>query len=279
MLKIKILCILILLGGTLASAQSAMEVVRIPNDNIQINTENLEKLKNRISQPDSILNIYVKDAGYQWISYQMKVNLKTHDQELAFQCFFVNRIDSLIYLNLHKSGIELARLVLTPDSLIYVNKLNKEYYRGDYGFLNAVFGLPLDFQMIQALLNACDFPHFDAIRYQMEADGNWRYISPLRMRQDQTCSLMQEIDIQPFTQHIVKNDITDLKSLHDVVIRYDDYAPVEEGDSSYMSFNKLIVEIGDENVLLQADLKNIRLDIPGPTSIKIPDTFSEIELK
>ena len=104
-----------LLGGTLASAQSAMEVVRISSDNIQINTENLEKLKNGISQPDSILNIYVKDAGYQWISYQMKVNLKTDDQELAFHCFFVNRIDSLIYLNLHKSGIELARLV--QDSL------------------------------------------------------------------------------------------------------------------------------------------------------------------
>ena len=270
---------LFLLGGTLASAQSAMEVVRIPNDNIQINTENLEKLKNRISQPDSILNIYVKDAGYQWISYQMKVNLKTHDQELAFQCFFVNRIDSLIYLNLHKSGIELARLVLTPDSLIYVNTLSKEYYRGDYGFLCAVLDLPMDFQMIQALLNACDFPHFNPIRYQMEADGNWRYISPLRMRQDQTCSLMQEIDIQPFTQHIVNNDITDLKSLHDVVIRYDDYGPVTEGDSVHLSFYKMIVEIGDEDVLLQADLKNVRLDVPGPTSIKIPDTFSEIELK
>ena len=268
-----------LLGGTLASAQSAMEVVRISNDNIQINTDNLKRLKDGVSQPDSILNIYVKDAGYQWISYQMKVNLKKDDQELAFQCFFVNRIDSLIYLNLHKSGIELARLVLTPDSLIYVNKLSKEYYRGDYGFLYAVLDLPLDFQMIQALLNACDFPHFNPIRYQMEADGNWRYISPLRMRQDQTCSLMQEIDIQPFTQHIVKNDITDLKSLHDVVIRYDDYGPVTEGDSTHLSFYKMIVEIGDEKAFLQADLKNVRLDVPGPTSIKIPDTFSEIELK
>ena len=90
---------------------------------------------------------------------------------------------------------------------------------------------------------------------------------------------MQEIDIQSFTQHIVKNDITDLKSLHDVVIRYDDYGPVTEGDSVHLSFYKMIVEIGDEKAFLQADLKNVRLDVPGPTSIKIPDTFSEIELK
>ena len=38
---------------------------------------------------------------HDWISYQMKVSLKTDDEDLAFQCFMVNRTDSLIYFNLH----------------------------------------------------------------------------------------------------------------------------------------------------------------------------------
>ena len=69
----------------------------------------------------------------------MKVSLEKEEEKLAFQGYFVNRIDSIIYLNLNRSGIELARVVLTPDSVIYVNKLEHEYYAGDYTFLRRVF--------------------------------------------------------------------------------------------------------------------------------------------
>ena len=42
---------------------------------------------------------------YEWISYQGKINIINEDnKEMSAQFFFANKIDSIIYFNLHLSG-------------------------------------------------------------------------------------------------------------------------------------------------------------------------------
>lgn len=222
---------------------------------------------------------------YSWVSYQMKVTLETPDEKLGFQCFFVNRTDSLIYFNLHKSGIELARVVLTPDSVIYVNKLNKEFYRGGYKFLEKMLGLPLDFQMVQSILLARDFPHFENNLVYVEGSEGDRYISPLRKCNEGDKSIMQTITLND-RGRIAKQDITDLKSYSNVKVFYDDWYDTPRfidhpafqkslQDRLYF-FNKIRLLKESEGVSMDIELKNLKIDQPGPTSIRIPDSFTEI---
>lgn len=234
---------------------------------------------------DTLPQLFVQNPSYDWISYQMKVSMETEDDKLAFQCFFVNRTDSLIYLNLHKSGIELARVVLTPDTVVYVNKLENEYYRGDYAFLGRVFGFPLDFQMMQALLNGRDFPHFESNLQVSEDEGRTILISPSRNSLSGSCTIMQQIDLNVMGM-IQTNDITDLKSMRNVEINYDGWALKEleaqaEGKNQmtppFAFFDKMKIELESEETELNIEIKNVKINQPGPTTIRIPDSFKEIK--
>lgn len=209
---------------------------------------------------------------YEWVSYQMKISMEKEDEKLAFQCYFVNRIDSLIYLNLNRSGIELARVVLTPDSVIYVNKLEHEFYAGDYSFLRRVFGFPLDFDMVQSLLNGVDFKDFDDSLQRVEEDGKLHYVAPQRTNRKGTVALMQSIEIGE-GGIILDNDLTDLKTMRDFDIEYEDYTLID----SIPFFTKFEVEMEVDDVEIEAVLKNIRFNTPGPTAIRIPENFKEIE--
>lgn len=211
---------------------------------------------------------------YDWVSYQMKISLEKEEEKLAFQCYFVNRIDSIIYLNLNRSGIELARVVLTPDSVIYVNKLEHEYYAGDYTFLRRVFGFPLDFNMTQSLLNGVDFKDFNDSLHRVEEDGKLYYVAPQRTNTSGTISIMQSIEIGEGGV-ILDNDMTDLKTMRDFDIEYEDYTEID----SIPFFTKFEVEMETDEVGMEVQLKNIRFNVPGPTSIRIPESFKEVEFK
>ena len=220
-----------------------------------------------------------------WISYQMKISLQTSEEKLGFQCFFVNRTDSLMYFNLHKSGIELARVVLTPDSVIYVNKLENEFYRGDYRFLEKMFGFKLDYDMIQDILNGRDFTRFEK-NHVITQDTGVVLISPLRRSDDGKKSIMQELRLST-AGTIVLNDITDLQTMRNVKIRYDGWHC-----NNYWFNNKWIQNILDtlcffdtmrlsmesEGVEMEITLKSLKIDQPGPTTIRIPESFNEITL-
>lgn len=160
---------------------------------------------------------------YEWLSYRGKAELSDTGGTRTCNFFMVNRIDSLVYLNVHASGIEFIRVVFTPDSFTYVNKLTYQYYKGTYAPLRLLTHLPLDFQLIQALFN-----------------GN-----------DEQLPKRQKLSFD-----------------------YRNFAAV---DSSQSFFTEFDFKDLDHVLEIRAVLKNIRFNIPGPTSIRIPEKFEELK--
>ncbi len=160
---------------------------------------------------------------YQWLSYRGKVELTDTGGTRNCNFFMVNRIDSIIYLNVHASGIEFIRVVFTPDSFTYVNKLTYQYYKGTYAPLRLLTHIPLDFQMLQALLNGNEeqLPQRQKLSFEYR---NFRAV-------DSTQSFFTEFDFKDL-DHVLE---------------------------------------------IRADLKNIRFNVPGPTSIRIPEKFEEFK--
>ena len=69
-------------------------------------------------------------SGYDWISYRGKADIIDTGGTRTCNFYMVNRIDSILYLNIHAYGIEVMRAVFTPDSITFVNKLTYQYYKG-----------------------------------------------------------------------------------------------------------------------------------------------------
>lgn len=226
------------------------------------------------SNRDSVL--LIKDSifpktDFQWISYQMKIDMTMEEEKLQFQCFVAIRTDSIIYLNLNKSGIELARVVLTPKEVVFVNKMEHKYYQGDYSFFQNIVGIPLDYLMVQSLLLATDFPHFENNFQLTTEDGKLQFISPLRKQNNSDLSIMQSIQIGD-KGVIEENDMTELKTMRDINVKYDNYVLSE----NVRFFSKMLIEMETDETILQAEIKNVKVNRPGPTGIKIPENFEEI---
>jgi len=92
---------------------------------------------------------------YSSIHYRGSATIEIDDQIFTGQFNFVNVIDSFLYMQLNV-GIEAGRILLTPDNILFINKLQKNYYDGDYTFLEQLIDIDIDFYTIQAIFN--NFP-------------------------------------------------------------------------------------------------------------------------
>ena len=92
-------------------------------------------------------------TGYDWITYRGKADIIDTGGTRSCNFYFVNRTDSILYINIHAYSVEVMRAVFTPDSVIFVNKLTQQYFRDTYAPLNKYLPFTLDFQTVQALFN------------------------------------------------------------------------------------------------------------------------------
>lgn len=177
---------------------------------------------------DSIDTLPPVAQGYRWLTYRGKADVTDPEGTRTCNFYMVNRVDSILYLNLHASGIEFIRVVCTPDSIIYVNKLKYEYYRGTYAPFRKLTGLPIDFNLIQSVFNGDMTPEDEAaLRYKGLVAEPKAYVAL-----DSTQSFFTELELK--------------------------------------DLNRLIE--------IDAVMKLVRLDVPGPTAIHIPDKFKELKM-
>ncbi len=217
-------------------------------------------------------SLSIAENNYQWISYRMKLNVEKEGASNSFQVFFVNRIDSIIYLNFNVSGIEIIRVVMTPEKVTYVNKMENNYFISDYTQFSTILGLNLDFYMVQSIFNAADFKYFENNFKVFDNEAERHLVSEKRCNILNDKCLSQEIMLDS-GDRIIGNVFSDFNKNTSVRVGYKDYLPV---DSSGF-FSLLSIEMNHLKMKVTAELKNVKFNVPGPTSIRIPDTFEMIK--
>ena len=222
-----------------------------------------------LAQPE--MRLLYDTVGYQWISYKAKVDFEGENLNNSCQLFFVNRIDSIIYLNFHVSGIEILRVVLTPKDVTLVNKLDHAYYQGGYEVFQKLVGMQADFNFIQALFNKCDFRDFEKNLQSVNDNAAvWKMVSPLRRHLTADWSIMQNIEKNLFSGEL-QNEITDLASGRMLTAKY-----LPDTTALANRYGQLILNLPMRNLQLTLTPKNMKFNVPGPTSIKIPDKFTRL---
>lgn len=95
-----------------------------------------------------------RNLDFQSFSARGRMQLEENDGDKLSSNLSVRiRKDSLIWVSVVPAlGIEVARLLITPDSLLLVNRLNKTYFAGDYSLIRENFKVDVDFAMVQAIL-------------------------------------------------------------------------------------------------------------------------------
>ena len=91
--------------------------------------------------------------------------------------------DSLIWLSFTPAlGIEAARLLLTNDSVKFINRLNKTYFASKYSLLDSLLNTTIEYSILQSMLLGNDLTQYDVNKFKASIDGGLYRIT-IRERQ------------------------------------------------------------------------------------------------
>lgn len=111
-------------------------------------------LRNRSS--NNILNRYNDQRfAFDYLTLRLSADVRTPDESQSFKANVRMGRDSAIWMSISPlMGVEMIRVMMTPDSIKYVSKVpgNKHYFMGTFADLTKVTQSELDFGMIEALI-------------------------------------------------------------------------------------------------------------------------------
>jgi hypothetical protein len=80
--------------------------------------------------------------------------------------------DSAIWIIFNQDlGIEMARLLITQDSVKFIDRINKKYFAGDYLFVNNFLKTNVDFGVLQSIILGNDFEYYDNAEFKAGVDS------------------------------------------------------------------------------------------------------------
>ena len=111
----------------------------------------------RSRDPNNILKRYDKEAlKWDWIGFKLDTEINVEGKSDSFTMNVRMARDSAIWISLSPAlGVELARVLLLPDSVRVISKVpsNKFVFEGNYKQLEKSLGIPFNFYTFQDLFS------------------------------------------------------------------------------------------------------------------------------
>lgn len=169
-------------------------------------------------------------------------------------------------------GINIARLLITPDNVSYYETINRTYFDGDFSLLSSWLGVEVDFQMVQnILIGQAVFP-INNNQYEASVFGQNYRLTPKTEH-----ALFKHIFlVNPANNRMASQQIMQPEEQRVLTIDYASYQ-----NAGFFLFPKEI----RLNAVEQSDLTRILLDFrtvdvnPEVTfPFRIPDRYKQITI-
>lgn len=256
-----------------------MAAIDTTNDRCKLDFKNAKALTKYIKE---------NELNYNWMYAKANVESLIDGKEESFDIKVRIRKDSAILVSIqYLLGIEVAKVLITKDSVKMVVYPKKQYFKGDFNYINELLHADLDFDLLQAVLfgNSAEF-HDDDDKLKPVTDRqNCRYmLSTERKRRlkkitqghDPKKSL-QSMTLDPETFKIVKNEFIDVETNRIFTATYEKYPA--KSDSVYAPRHVNIDIVAEKKVNLKIDYVRVEKNVPQKLSINIPAKYEPIPVK
>jgi hypothetical protein len=160
------------------------------------------------------------ELKFEWFEAKFNLDFVLDKKKTSFRGQVRMRKDSAIWVSFSPAlGIEMARLLITNDSIFYLNRINKVYFIGDYNSVNQRFGTNLDYDVLQSILLGNDLTFYeegkfrvsyDSKEYHLVTAGRSKLKKYVKTKEDATRVYIQNIFLDPQTFKITKMKIKEL---------------------------------------------------------------------
>jgi hypothetical protein len=246
---------------------------------------------------------------YEWLGMKVDADFGTENESNSFKATIRMRKDSLIWVSITPAlGIEMIRVMISPDSLKYLSKIpdNKFYYLGTFEDVNKLVGTSFDFEMLQQLLvgNAIGLEK-DERRFRSEVEGDDylliskyrrkvrrvvgvddrklesdtifvnpddpRYQKTLRKSEDADDLIVSRYWFEAAQFRLVRSIFNDLLRQRTLEIDYEDFQPSNE--QFYPAKCRLIISSPQAKQVLNYDITKLSSGKSYDFPFEIPDDY------
>ncbi|MFW5757058.1 MAG: DUF4292 domain-containing protein [Bacteroidota bacterium] len=232
-----------------------------------------------VSALNALQTLDENQSRFQWMTsrFSGRVNWKNKTHSIAGS--FRMKKDSAIYVSIAPFlGIEVARALITTDSVKFLNRFDATYYLGDINLLNKMFDTDVDFQMLQALFLANDFPHFKDRGFVLEENEKFLQLhNPERIRQDNKGKpINQSLLLNPEDMKIKSNIIFVEESNTRLRADYENYENIK---GNWLPAQMKIAFASNQQVSdLSMSFSRTTIDEPKKMRFSIPSKYTLIKL-
>lgn len=209
-------------------------------------------------------------ADFRTMQARVKIELSQDGKDQGFTFSFRMQKDNVIWFS---APIGMARMMITPEKVRFYNKLDNEYFDGDYKLLSDIVGIDLNFIKVQnillgqAIYDLKDEPH------KVEVNGNSYALQP----KDQKVLLELFYLINP--SHFKMDSLQLHQQLEKRMLQVD-YSSYQKINKQILPQNIRIVAVEDKDeVAISMEFKSVTLDEDVRFPFNIPSGYKEIVLK
>ncbi|NRR91511.1 DUF4292 domain-containing protein [Winogradskyella undariae] len=210
------------------------------------------------------------DADFKTMNAKVAIDLIQGEKNQGYTFSFRMEKDQVIWLS---APFGMARMMITPDKVKFYNKLDGEYFDGDYKLLSDVVGVDLDFNKVQNILLGQAIYDLQEEAHQVSVNGNSYALSP----KDQNVLIELFYLINP--SHF-KMDSLQMYQQSEKRMLQVDYASYQEVDKQIIPENiKIIAVDNDDEVIITMAFKSVSLNDEVRFPFNIPAGYKEIVIK
>jgi hypothetical protein len=248
-------------------------------------TSNRKIIKQPIKEEgaDFVFNRLKKnELRYEILNIKFNANVILNKKNFSFSGNLRIKRDSVIWLSLSPAlGIEAFRLMLTPDSVKLLNRINNTYIASNFQFIYDFFKTTVEFDMLPAFLAGNDFPYYENNKFKVSIDNQKYLLSTIGRRKlrkiaknDENMKIfLQNIWLSPETFKITKMAINEIDNNKKLEVNYGDF--IVTNNQLFPSLLKFEIT-GKDHVIINIKYNKVVIDEKVEFPFNVPDKYVKI---
>jgi len=247
------------------------------------------KIKAEYKSAKTLLQYLRKNEfNYEWLTAKFSVDLKVNDNPISFDVNMRAKKDSALWLSISPAIIipmgEVARVLVTKDSVKFIDRFTSTYFKGDYSYIGQIFNTELDFEMLQSMLigNSVEFYEEDE-KLKAAVDGDKYLLSTIRKRKLKKVmegnkslkELVQSIWLQAESYKISRILINDFNTDRTFEANYSNFQPV---DSALFPFELKFNIKAAKTIEVKANYSKVSTGKAQTFPFNIPESYKPIAI-
>lgn len=222
-----------------------------------------------LSARNIINNHYSNQPNFKTLSGRIKIDYANGDESQGVNVTLRMEKDKVIWIS---APLGVVKAHITPEKVSFYNKLQNEYFDGDFSYLSQLLGTDLDFEKVQNLLLGNAVLDLRKEKYDSEIYGGGYQLKPKKV--GQLFKILFQLEPKNFkisTQQIAQPEKSRQLQAN--------YTYQDVLGNALPEDIKILAEDEGELTTIDLSFRNLELNKPMNFPYKVPNGFDKITLK